>query len=488
MVAIARHEPDASALAVPRDAGEARDAHAAFVASRRIAAATDVAEVERLAVDAIVELCDADRVTCLFHDADTGQVWSERDPANTRHATAGLVGYAASTGLAVRVARGGDDPRHVPALDGDPASALLVQSVIGNDGQVHAVLVAARVRPFDDREANVLRRYAALIGPLLDQLSMHVEVQAVVNADDDRALFRREAIEAAEPAHWGNVIRRSPGWLAWGAWGLGVLFIAGIALLCFGTVSTYSTGPAVIRSLARTQITARTSGNVHSVAVLPGDRVEAGAVIARLDDVDQRAAVDRVGHELETQLRNHLLDPGDTAADAALRTLRLELERARAALAERTILAPASGTISDLRVRPGQRVEPGDIAASILDGDGSLEVVALLPGEDRPQLAPGMPLRLEVAGYRHVYETVTIEQISADVISPTEARRVLGIEVADGLSLGGPVMIVRARLSAGEFTVDNRALRYHDGMFGRAQVETRSERIVFALVPGLRSL
>jgi biotin carboxyl carrier protein len=455
MVAITRHD-------APRDAGEARDAHAAFVASRRIAAAVDAADVERLAVDAIVELCDADRGTCLFHDADTGALWSERDPA-AACSTAGLV----------------DASR----------SGQLVQAVAGPDGEVHAVLVAARDgRPFDDREANVLRRYAALIGPLLEQLATHVEVQAIVHADDDRALFRREAIEAAEPAHWGNVIRRSPGWLAWGAWGLGVLFLAGIALLCFGTVSTYSTGPAVIRSLARTQVAARTSGNVHSVVVLPGDRVEAGAVIARLDDVDQRAAVDRVGHELETQLRNHLLDPGDTAADAALRTLRLELERARAALAERTIVAPASGTISDLRVRPGQRVEPGDIAASILDGDGSLEVVALLPGEDRPQLAPGMPLRLEVAGYRHVYETVTIEQISADVISPTEARRVLGIEVADGLSLAGPVMIVRARLSAGEFTVDNRALRYHDGMFGRAQVETRSERIVFALVPGLRSL
>jgi multidrug efflux pump subunit AcrA (membrane-fusion protein) len=198
--------------------------------------------------------------------------------------------------------------------------------------------------------------------------------------------------------------------------------------------------------------------------------------------------VDRLTREFDAQLRNHMQDPGDQTADASLRSLRQQLDQARAALEERNIKASVAGVVSDLRVRPGQHVEPGDIAASIVDGSSDLEVIALLPGEDRPQLAAGMELRLELDGYRYAYQTLAIESVSSDVIAPNEARRVLGAEVAESMHVAGPVVVVRGRLTSNEFDVDDRVYNYHDGMLGTAEVRVDEQRIVYAIVPGLRRL
>jgi membrane fusion protein (multidrug efflux system) len=287
---------------------------------------------------------------------------------------------------------------------------------------------------------------------------------------------------------WGDVLRVTPRWVPWAYWTLVALLIASAAFVVFGTVSSYSSGPAIVRSTANTPVAASAAGNVAAVDVSPGDAVEAGAVIARFDDADQRTAVARLEHEFQTQLRNHMLDPADAAADTALRAVRNELETARTRLDERLIRASKAGVISDVRVHVGQRVEPGDIVASLIDSTQRLELIALLPGEDRPQLAAGMQLRLELAGYRYAYQSVVIDQVSPDVISPSEARRILGAEVAENLELAGPVVLVRAWLSRSEFEIDGRTLRYHDGMRGTAEVRLRAERILFALVPGARRL
>src|SRR5690606_6442097 len=50
----------------PANADEARRAQAVFTASRRVAAASDAAETERVVVDAIMDLLDVDRAACLF--------------------------------------------------------------------------------------------------------------------------------------------------------------------------------------------------------------------------------------------------------------------------------------------------------------------------------------------------------------------------------------------------------------------------------------
>jgi multidrug resistance efflux pump len=301
-------------------------------------------------------------------------------------------------------------------------------------------------------------------------------------------LFREEAIEAQALPRWGDIVRVSPSWVSWAYWVLVALIIASGMYVSIGTVATYSAGPAVIRSTSRGDVVARSPGVITEVMVEAGATVAPGDPIARLDDADARGAVARLERELQAQLRNHLLDPGDLAADGALRTLRLQLQEARAALDERLVRAERGGVISDLRVRQGQHVEPGNIVASIMDGSGVLEVVALLPGSDRPQLEGGMPLRLELSGYRFAYQTITIDSVSTDVLGPGEARRVLGAEVSDGMRLPPSVVLVRARIPGDEFVVDGETFRYHDGMLGYAEVRVREQRILYTLIPGLRGM
>ncbi|MBZ0237263.1 MAG: HlyD family efflux transporter periplasmic adaptor subunit, partial [Deltaproteobacteria bacterium] len=367
---------------------------------------------------------------------------------------------------------------------------ILAQPIIGADGQVHAVITAAREGrrpPFTEVEPALLAAFARFAAPFLDQLSTHVEAQAVLEVADD-GLFRREAIEAQALPRYGDVIRVSPSWVSWAYWALVALVVASLVYVSVGTVSTYSAGPAIVRSTTRSEVVARTSGNVTEVLVTSGNAVEPGAVIARLDDTDARGAVERIEREFDAQLRNHLLDPSDLAADGALRTLRLQLDQARGALEDRVIRAESHGVIADVRVRPGQRVEPGNVVSSIVDGSAELSLIALLPGSDRPQLEPGMSLRLELVGYRYSYQTVTIDSVSTDVLGPGEARRVLGVEIAESLPLPPSVVLVRARIPSHDFVVDGERFRYHDGMLARAQVRVREERILYTLIPELRRM
>lgn len=485
-------------LAPPRTPPEAHQAKRALAAAQQLAGAADLLACETALGAILVELLAADRASCVYHDADDGALWSEArlaGPAgDERRAVAGLVGYAARTGAAVCVAHAADDPRYAAAID-DPDAGhhdrVLAQPVLGAGGAVHAVLVCARRErraEFSPDDAERLARFAALVGPALDQVSIHLQAQAVLDEAAGDGLFRREALAAQAHARWGDVVRVSPRWLPWSYRALVLLLAASAAFVSLGTVATYSSGSAVVRSTARMSVTARSAGRVAAVAVAPGAVVAAGTVLAQLDNTDQRAAVARLQRELETQLRNHMLDPADAAADRALRDVRNQLAAARAAVEERNLRSPSGGTVDDVRVRPGQHVQPGDTLAVVVDGTHGLEVIAMLPGEDRPQLAPGMAIRLELAGYRYAYQTVSIESVSPDVIAPTEARRVLGPDVGDGLALRGPVVIVRGRLPATEFVVDGRILRYHDGMIAVAEVRVREEPILFALIPSLRRL
>jgi membrane fusion protein (multidrug efflux system) len=500
LASLAGRRPTRPPAAQPDTPDAARNLQRAFAATRRLAGASNLIDAESAMVAATMELMGADRAHCLFHDPDDGALWSEarmRDGDDERRAIAGLAGFAARTGSMTVTERAGLDRRWYAAIDdpaGQPRDRLLAQPIIGCDGAVHTMLVAvrrSRRSAFSAADADLLAHYAALAAPFVDQLSCHRRAESVLSDAAGTAaemLFRSEAIAAREEARWGDVIRVTPEWMDRAYWLLVALVVASAAYMIVGRIAVHSTGPAVIRATERVAVVARVAGNVTAVERTPGERVAAGAVIARLDDQNQRAALDRAERAFASQLRNHLLDPSDPVADSALRQLRQARDAARAALEERVVRAPAAATIADLRVHAGQHVEPGHIIATIGEGAGGLEVVALLPGEDRPQLGPGMTVRLELSGYRYAYQSFVIDSVSSDVIGPSEARRVLGAEVADSLDLVGPVVLVRGRLPEHVFDADGRTFSYHDGMLGIAEVRVREERILFGLVPGLKRM
>ena len=179
-------------------------------------------------------------------------------------------------------------------------------------------------------------------------------------------------------------------------------------------------------------------------------------MLVRFYDAEERAQLARVATEFQLQLVRVLRDPADQAASQALTSLRAQRELAEARLEERTLRAPADGTVSDVRIRPGQQLQPGDPILSLVAPDAPCVIVAMLPGHMRPQLKPGMSLRLELDGYRYAYRDVVVDAVGDEIIGPAELRRYLGPELADTIQVNGPTLLVRAHLPTSTFAANGR--------------------------------
>jgi membrane fusion protein (multidrug efflux system) len=122
-----------------------------------------------------------------------------------------------------------------------------------------------------------------------------------------------------------------------------------------------------------------------------------------------------------------------------------------------------------------------------LNGEGTrFYVVAFVPGQFRPLLHPGMPLRVRLNGFSRATETTTIDSVGDEVVGPAEARRYLGPDVADVVTLTGPVVLVKATLDGNSFTSDDKHFNFYDGLTGNAEARVRSQRVLAVMVPGLR--
>jgi multidrug efflux pump subunit AcrA (membrane-fusion protein) len=478
------------------DARESSWLRAMLATLRRVAAERDAAAVAALLRELLLDHV-GERARCLFHDPSSGCTWSTEDDAVEVPPGEALVGAAVSTGRAVCLDRAGDDRRHRPALDdpeGDARSRLLIQPVAEPGGPVHAVLVVARSARSPAFDGAARRRVAELArraAPLLDQLSLQLQLDVDELATEpeprlDTGPYRPEAVAAyAQRREHGEVVRLASPWIAWSYRLLVLLMAMGLAYVCLVHVGDYAVGPAVVRLGGRVEVTAVAGGSVVEIMVRSGEEVGPGQALVRLHDAESAAELRRLELELDVELRNLLRDPSDEAARRAVTSLRGQQERTALRGQEHVLRAPSAGVVQDVRARVGQAIEPGDVLLSVVGEQLEPHVVALLPGDDRPRLQEGAPLRLELDGYADAPQALWVDEVHADVVSPTEALRLLGAAVGEGLVLDGPVVLIRARLPAEGFESKGQRYRHHDGMRGRAEVRVRSTTILEALVPAL---
>ena len=480
----------------------------AVLAARRIAVQPDLASAGELLPLAVEEAVETDRAYCLLYDPEDDVLWSRASglEGEERHESSavGLVSFVARTGRPVRVERATEDPRYEREAD-DPAGgrcehllALPVKASAPED-RVLAVLCAVREpgRPaFSAADEEALALLAATVAPPLAQLGLAARLEAEGRARDrvlrerTTEVFREEALDhyVAAAAREGDWLRLSPRWTNATFWLLVGLVAAFLVYSLVGTVDEHSTGPAVVRLSGRTEVTASQEGLVTAVEVRPGDRVAAGQPLVRFQSAREAAELERIEHEWELQLVEHLRDLSAPAPSQALIALQAERDLARARLDERVVRAPRAGVVRDVRSRPDQRVVPGAILLSLTGAASRPSLMALLPGEHRPLLRAGMPLTLELRGYGHAPQHLAITAIAEEVVGPEEARRLLGPEVAAAIPLDGPLVLVEARLPGATFEAGGERYELHDGMWGTAEVRVRSEPLLAALVPGLRAV
>ena len=177
----------------------------------------------------------------------------------------------------------------------------------------------------------------------------------------------------------------------------------------------------------RYRITAPIAGRIDAIEARAGERVEADAVLFRLDtrrtDADLRAAratLERLQMELDEAERERdkaedLYDQTLIAARelelaridyatvaARLAEARAQRDRIRADLEDATIRAPASGRLVRVEANPGQYVNPALLppVLAILGTVDPMRAVATVPAETAARLEPGENVTVVVGDQR----------------------------------------------------------------------------------------
>ncbi len=305
-----------------------------------------------------------------------------------------------------------------------------------------------------------------------------------------RQIFRQAALDAhSRGARPGRPLHILPTWTRWAVRVSLIVVAAGLAFAVTARVGEYAQGMAVVRREGRTVVTSAVPGTVQSIEVRPGQRVEAGQVLVRLDDATQRAELARVEREYEQRLIELLRSPAADSRRERLAALDASRQLAVARLRERTVVTPQPGLVSDVRVRPGQPVAPGDAVVSVEQDTARTVVVGLFPGHYRPLLSAGdTRLFLELEGFPDSRHEVSVRSVADEVVGPAEAMRYLGHDRQGALELRGPVVVVETVLPSDTFEADDTEYRYYDGMQGVLEARLRSETLIETLVPALKQL
>jgi multidrug resistance efflux pump len=304
---------------------------------------------------------------------------------------------------------------------------------------------------------------------------------------NSQRLFREQAVEFHRRGGLrGDVLHITPGLLHAVQWFVFAIAACGVSFVCTAEVHKYASGPAVVLLDQRHDVSANRSGVVEAIEVKVGQHVSAGQVLVRLGAPSETAELNAAIRELDDQLVLLLRSPGDPSARQELLALRSRRAVAETALERSFLRAPRTGEVVDLRARVGQLIEAGTPLLALQAEPHGAEVVALLPGPDRPRLKPGLPVSLRVDGFERSRIELRVERVDEQVLGPAEAMRAVGSELTGSFEVQGPIVLVHARLPAAELQAQGVAYRLHHGMLARAEIAVDREPLLYAWLPGLR--
>jgi membrane fusion protein (multidrug efflux system) len=178
-----------------------------------------------------------------------------------------------------------------------------------------------------------------------------------------------------------------------------------------------------LQPVNQTTVKAKVSGEIRQVMVREGEAVKAGQVLARFDTSDLDAKLnDRVG-ALEssraqlalaekTHAQNLLLLKqnfiSQTAYDSAesnlsvnqgaLKSLEAQAQLAKNALRDAVVITTLAGTVAKRHIQPGEKVNFDSPLFTVVDLV-RMELQAMVPANDIPEIAIGMAVELAIEGF-----------------------------------------------------------------------------------------
>ena len=192
-------------------------------------------------------------------------------------------------------------------------------------------------------------------------------------------------------------------------------------------------------------VKAKVAGDVRQIAVREGEAVKAGQVVASIDTADlESRLVDRLGavesaraqlalaektRTMNVRLLNdkfisqNAFDSTESSFSVARGTLKsaeAQLQLAQNALRDAEVTAPLSGIVAKRHVQPGEKIAIEGPVVTIIDLK-DLEVQAMVPALDVPELRVGMPVELFVDGYGERRFAGRVERINPSTEAGTRA-------------------------------------------------------------------
>ncbi|MBM9594577.1 efflux RND transporter periplasmic adaptor subunit [Roseitranquillus sediminis] len=198
-------------------------------------------------------------------------------------------------------------------------------------------------------------------------------------------------------------------------------------------------------------------GVVREVSFEANDTVEAGQVLVRIGDEIEQA--DLAAAESAVRLAQQTLDRvnslGDRGvaseatineAEAALSSARAQVQRTRALIEQKALVAPFTGDIGIPKVEEGQYVAAGATVATLQDLD-MLRVDFSLPEQELPQIEIGQPVDLISEAGGHATGFITGIEPRIDPATRLVSVRA-EIDNTDGALSPGQFVRVQVRLPA----------------------------------------
>lgn len=215
--------------------------------------------------------------------------------------------------------------------------------------------------------------------------------------------------------------------------------------------TTLATGPIISGSLTpvrEAEVRAETTGPVRETRVEAGQRVNAGAVLARLDDtslrdayLSARAALRSADVSLEDAKRDlerdeRLYQAGAVSerdlersrtrvanAEAAQADARARMVSAQEQLEKTTVRAPFPGVVSVREISAGDVVQTGALLYTVID-PRVMQLEATVPADQLQSLKVGTPVEFTVSGYGKRRFQGRIDRINPAVDPATRQVRI----------------------------------------------------------------
>jgi membrane fusion protein (multidrug efflux system) len=189
--------------------------------------------------------------------------------------------------------------------------------------------------------------------------------------------------------------------------------------------------PAIgtIKAVHGIELSSESAGEVISVEVKSGDRVDKGQLLLSLNDKVEKASRENEIASLQLARllfeRDQKLIKQKSIPQSQFDRSRADLEQAMAQLAEtearldqKRIQAPFSGTVGIMSVRVGDYLEAGDPITTLQDLS-ALEIDFTVPARYYPQLHPGQTILVRVDAYPQKTFTASLRALDAKVDADT---------------------------------------------------------------------